>query len=189
MPCLLLHYAEIDWRQLKQPNVKAILFMARKHRMNAELDEKLFAFLRENVKPLIGFCGGHQMIAQAFGGKIAKMRPLRPGEPDPNPKYYPGRLKEWGFTEVSIRARDPIFDGLPDTIVVNEMRAWEIVELPKQFDILASSPDRAIQVIPHRDRPTYGTQFHAEAFDDAHQDGKVILENFLRVAGLHAPSG
>ena len=27
-----------------------------------------------------------------------------------------------------------------------------------------------------------------ELVDAAHQDGKVILENFFRVAGLHAPS-
>lgn len=39
-------------------------------------------------------------------------------------------------------------------------------------------------MIKHRDRLLYGTQFHPEAYDEAHLDGKKLLQNFFRLAGV-----
>jgi len=184
LPCILVHYAEITWREFDNPNVKAVLLMARKYGLNRELDQKLFGFLRQTRVPTIGFCGGHQMIAQAFGGEIQKMRKLRPGEPDPNPKYHPGIFKEWGFMPVTITGRDPLLAGFGPSLVVKEMHAFEITRLPAEFEILAATAECRIEVIRHRERPIYGTQFHPEAYDDDHQDGKRLLLNFFQIAGV-----
>ncbi len=46
--------------------------------------------------PQIGFCGGHQLIAALFGGTLAHMGRVKPGEADHNPGYHAGFFKEWG---------------------------------------------------------------------------------------------
>jgi GMP synthase-like glutamine amidotransferase len=111
------------------------------------------------------------------------MRKLKPGEKDPNPKYYPGYYKEWDFGTVRIVKRDPIFDGLPDEIVVPQRHYAECKQLPAEFDLVASSAECKVQVIKRRDRLVYGTQFHPEIYDDAHPHGKVMLQNFSASPG------
>lgn len=184
LPCLVVHYSEITWKELANPHIKAILLMAQKCRMNETLQQRLMAFLRENRIPLIGFCGGQQMICEAFGSKVALMRKLNPREPDTNPKYHPGQFKEWGFMPIRIVKSDPILAGFESTFVVKEMHAFEVTQLPNEFDLLASTEACRLQMVKHRERPLYGTQFHPEAYDDEHPDGKQLLKNFFRLSGL-----
>jgi GMP synthase (glutamine-hydrolysing) len=183
LPCILVHYSEVSWREFDNPHIKAILLMAQRNRMNDQLQAKLYEFLRRNRTPLIGFCGGLQMIAEAFGGRIAPMRKLKPGETDTNPKYYPGQFKEWGFMPVRILERDPLLAGFADTLTVKEMHAYEVTKLPAELRLLASTDECRVEIAKHRDRLLYGTQFHPEAYDDEHLDGKTLLTNFFRMAG------
>lgn len=183
LPCVLVHYAEAKREDLERPNVKAILLMSRRSSLGASLDHDWFALIRETSIPMIGFAGGHEMIAQAFGGEIGNLRPLQPGEPDPRPQYCPGFCKELGFLKVRLLKADPLFEGLIDAITVRQFHATAISKLPAEFDTLAASDECSIQVIRHRTRPLYGVQFHAEAYDDQHPDGRKLLENFLRIAG------
>jgi GMP synthase (glutamine-hydrolysing) len=140
--------------------------------------------LRESQIPTIGFCGGFHQVYLAFGGKCTDMRRLQPGEVDPNPKYVPGRLKEWGFCKVRVVQRDPLFAGLSDDMVMLEQHVSECSELPAEFELLASSDVCRVQAIRHKTKPLYATQFHPEAYDDEHPDGKRLLQNFFRLAGV-----
>ncbi len=58
--------------------------------------------------------------------------------------------------------------------------------------IVSIEPDSEVHsVIPamrHRARPLYGLQFHPERYTDAHPDGRTILANFFRLAGLARPA-
>jgi GMP synthase (glutamine-hydrolysing) len=54
--------------------------------------------------------------------------------------------------------------------------------LPAELELLASSKECKVQMIKHRDRPLYGTQFHPEIYDDEHPHGKTLLQNFFRLA-------
>jgi len=183
---LAVHYTQFGRADLKKLNVKAVILTARERRIDPSYDQELFALIRETAIPTIGFCGGHHLIAQAYGAKTGLMRPLRDGEKDTHPEYHPGQFKEWGFMPVKVVKRDPLFDGLPDPIVVREMHAFHLTDLPAEFDVLASTDECRIQAIKHRDKPLYGTQFHAEHYDDKHLDGKAVLRNFFRIAGLPA---
>lgn len=186
LPCVLVHYSQTRQSDFDQPQLKAIVLMARAKRLSAEIDQWLFALIRETRVPMIGFCGGAQMMAQAYGGAIDKMRPLRPGETDPHPQYFPGDFKEWGFMPVSVTKDDPLFARLGPQPVMREMHSYHITKLPQPFEVLASSAECKVQVIKHHDRLLYGTQFHPEAYDDAHPDGRTLLENFFRLAGAKA---
>jgi GMP synthase (glutamine-hydrolysing) len=184
LPCLLVHYTEAHREDLERPNVKAIVLTARRSTLDPGLDRDWFALIRETKIPMIGFCGGHQLIAQAFGGEVDRMRPLLPDEPDPRPQYQPGFYKEWGFLKVRLLKADPLFDGLVVSIMVREAHAFAVSKLPAEFDTLASTDDCPVQVIRHRLRLLYGTQFNPDVYDDEHPDGRKILENFFKLAGV-----
>jgi len=140
--------------------------------------------IRETSKPLFGFCGGHQLIGEAFGAKVGAMRKLQPGEKDPAPFHGPGMYKEWGFLPVRVIQPDPIFEGMGSTVLVREYHYGEIKSLPADFALLASTDECCIQAIKHTQRLLYGTQFHPEAYDTKHPDGQLILRNFFRLAGI-----
>ncbi|MBI5820801.1 MAG: hypothetical protein HZA88_17675 [Verrucomicrobia bacterium] len=184
LPCVLVNYMQITRRDLEKPNIKAIVMTAWKARDDKVHDQELAELIKLTTKPFIAFCGGHHMIYMTYGGKNGVMRKLKPGEADANPKYFPGYYKEWNFMPVRIVKRDPLFDGLPDEIIVPQRHYAECKQLPAEFDLLASSAECKVQVIKHRDRPVYGTQFHPEIYDDEHPHGKLLLQNFFRIAGV-----
>lgn len=182
--CVVIHYAELTASDLPKTNFKALLVDRMDKGLNHDFREQFYRLVREAQLPMIGFCGGHQLIAEAFGAKIGYMRPLRAGEPDLRPAYQPGQFKEWGFYPVRVTRRDPLFDGLGEQINVREFHAWEIKKLPAEFEVLAATQECPIQVIRHKTRPIYGTQFHPEHYDAEHPDGKTLLQNFFTLAGI-----
>ncbi len=184
MRCLHLHFTEVADKDLERPNVKAILIGGRSKQVSPDRDPEFFPLIRNTEIPMIGFCGGMQLIGKAYSAKVTLIRKLREGETDPNPKYHPGLFKEWGFLPVQIVRRDPLFQSLPDAIVVREAHAYHMLKAPPEFEVLAATAECPVEAIKHRDRLLYGTQFHPEAYDDQHPQGRIILQNFLRLAGI-----
>ena len=186
-PCLISHYLDVSAESIREMRISAILISGNSTNWS-EYDFEGFRGLSQLITdcriPILGLCGGHQLIAMAYGGKVAAMRPLAPGEDDPLPHLAPGFYKEKGFLEVRVAKKDPLFQGLSDRIVVNEAHHGEIKVLPKEFELLASGDECGIQAMKHGRRIIYGTQFHPENYDDRHLDGKIILQNFFRIAGV-----
>jgi len=138
--------------------------------------------VRASCLPLLGICGGHQLVCRAFGAQVAPMRKLASGESDPDPKYKAGYFKEKGFVPVSILCEDPLFARLGREAVFHESHYCEVKDLPHSLKVLASSSECQIQVVAHRAKPIYGVQFHPESFDEEHPDGRTVLENFFALA-------
>ena len=182
LPCVVIHYMEVLQEDFLNPRMRAIVITGAASPTVQPLTRDLFAVIREARVPILGLCAGHQHIAKAHGIGSSSMRKLRDGEKDPNPNYHPGLFKEWSFLPIRILKRDPLFEGLPDTIVAQEYHVAEVKSLPEGFDLLASTEDCEIQAFRRRDRPVYGTQFHGECYDDAHPDGRRVLQNFFRIA-------
>jgi len=181
-PCIVVHHAELTRGDFSNPNLRAIVLTGATSPSVKPLCQDLFAVIREGNIPVIGVCAGHQHIALAHGTDTEMMRRLREGEKDPHPKYHPGRFKEWGFLPVRVLKRDPLFDGLPDTVVVQEYHVGKVKSLPPDFELLARTEECEMQAFKRRGKPVYGTQFHPECYDDAHPHGKRLLQNFFRLA-------
>lgn len=207
MPCLLRRYSDVTLESLQELGVQAVFISG-----NASdwVDyapgsfDALFRIIREGEWPMFGLCGGHQIIARAHGARLGPMRALEAGEKDITDLSGPGYLKEWAFMPVEVIQEDPIFEGLDSDPVVMEVHYWEIKETPPGFDVLASTDACRIQMMKHKDKPIYGAQFHPEAYHDGSLelpnhlvklvypkgygeqrfDGKVILSNFFRIAGI-----
>jgi GMP synthase-like glutamine amidotransferase len=147
--------------------------------------------LRGTTLPVLGLCGGHQLLAHVFGGDLRErgkledepIRRLAEGEADMYPEYHAGWYKEKGMQPVRVIEReDPLFAELPETLMVLESHYCEVKALPPEFVLLATNDNCRVQAMRHRERPVYGTQFHPEGYTDDYPHGRTILENFFRLA-------
>ena len=184
-PCLLLHFTQVDRSLFDRLAVHAIVLSGHSTLIddyNPSDLAPLVELIRETPGPLLGLCGGHQLIGLAFGEQPAPMGRLATGEIDPKPDVAPGMRKEWGPSRVRISAPDPLFDGLGETVVVEQRHFWELKAVPYGFVRLAGSEACPVQAMRHGSRPLYGVQFHPERYSELHPDGRAILANFFRLA-------
>ena len=189
-PCLLQHFSRVDHDVLAGLGVQAVVLSGYSTLIDdyapADL-APLLDLIRRWPGPLLGLCGGHQLIGLAMGVTPAPMGPLASGTVDPRPAVAPGMRKEWGPSPIRILADDPLFAGLGRSAVVEQRHFWELKTLPEGFIRLAGSEACPIQAMRHVERPLYGFQFHPERYTETHPDGRAILANFFRVAGVAAP--
>ncbi len=208
-PCLVQRYCDTSLEALRALDIRALAISGNATEFDqygAEPFTEMYRIIRAAEWPIIGFCGGHNLIALAHGVEIGPMRRLRPGESDPTALSAPGYLKEWGFAPVTVVAGDPILNGLGSAPVFFEMHYWEMKQIPAGFRVLASSDECRVQLMRREDRPVYGAQFHPEGYtewshdqrnekvnivypegyDRAAPDGRRLLTNFFQIAGLAA---
>jgi len=190
-PCLIVRYPRVSPELLREVGARAVLVSGCstdfEHYAEADL-AGLRAIYRAAAWPTFGFCGGLQLMAQTFGAPIDAMPPLAPGEADPyQGAYAPGVHQERGFMPVRAQ-RHPLFDGLSAQPVVYESHYWEVKAPPAGFCVLAESDLCGVQALAavREQPPMFGTQFHPERYDDAHPDGRRLLENFFTLAGIKA---
>jgi GMP synthase-like glutamine amidotransferase len=206
-PCIVQRYEDVTRQRLQALGATALVISGNAvgfEEYDAEAFDEMKRIIREAEMPILGFCGGHQLIGMAHGAPIGPMRRLRPGEPEITTLSGPGYLKEWGFMAVDVAGEDPIFDGLGPSPVFLEVHYCELKELPPGFQLLASTADCRLQVIKQAGKPVYGTQFHPEGYtempDDrrntlvnlvypdgharARPDGRTLIANFFRIAGV-----
>ncbi|MEE8393033.1 MAG: type 1 glutamine amidotransferase [Rhodospirillales bacterium] len=109
------------------------------------------AAIREAVKdrgmPFLGVCLGHQLLAEALGGRVAVMD-----------------APEVGIMNVELTAeggRDPLLAGLPEVSKCLQWHSSEVVEPPPGARVLAGSPACPVQAFRVGEK-AYGLQYHVE---------------------------
>lgn len=116
------------------------------------------AFIRELHAarvPLFGICFGHQMIAEALGGKVAK-----------NPRGREIGTVHVRVLEATHAHREPILDGLPRTFTANATHVDSVVTLPPGARVFAET-DLEPHAIYAVGETTKCVQFHPEFDGDA----------------------
>ena len=121
--------------------------------------------VRQTDLPFLGICFGHQLIGAAYGSQVVDLG---------------HNIRE--FKEVKLLRKDPLFDGLPGSIRVSESHRQALTRVPEGFRHLAESATSQVETICHQKRPIYGVQFHPERADEKHPHGRIILQNFLKLA-------
>ena len=110
--------------------------------------------------PTLGVCLGHQAIAVAFGGRIARA---------PEPRH--------GKTSQIAHDGEGVLAGLPDPFTATRYHSLAVTEVPPTLDVTAHSEDGVIQGLRHTDLPIEGVQFHPESIMT--EVGRDLLANFV----------
>jgi GMP synthase (glutamine-hydrolysing) len=187
VPCLLEHYTRITRERLRRWGIRALCLSGNVSEWleysDADLAE-MYRVIQAAEIPIIGFCGGCQLIAMACGAPVGPIRRLCPGETLPYPNRTPGYYRERGFMPVHVTRPDSLFAGQGEQPIFFESHYWEVKRLPRDFEALASTDECRIQAMRRRDRPVYGVQFHPEQYTEEYPDGKRLLANFFCLARL-----
>ena len=114
--------------------------------------------------PILGVCLGHQAIGQHFGGIVQR-----------------GHLMH-GKTSPVCHDGTGLFIDLPSPLTATRYHSLEVVDIPAELLINATSDDGAVMGFRHTELPIHGVQFHPESIATEH--GHAMLANFLHLAGL-----
>ena len=105
--------------------------------------EAIHKFVAINKKPYLGLCLGAQLLSEAIGGKVRKMK-----------------TPEIGVLKVSVTDDNSLFKGLNKELKVLQWHSYEAYDLPSNANILASSPVCNVQAFSFD--KAFGLQFHVE---------------------------
>lgn len=167
-------------------------------------------FIHATRKPVLGICGGHQLIGLSFGARVVTL------DKQEQEKRRTNRVTEYQYRFVRIvEPEDPIFAGIdnPESRVWQDytregriLRVWQnhglqLDRVPAGFKLLARSYlcRNQMMVKQSDNQMIYSVQFHLEkSFEDWYsnrtrwehpnesRDGRLLFQNFLRLALKHS---
>ncbi|MFN4312414.1 MAG: type 1 glutamine amidotransferase [Ferrovibrio sp.] len=106
--------------------------------------EPLKGFIRAvaaKQRPMVGVCFGHQIIAEAMGGKVQKA--------------------EIGW-RVGLETYETRFDGAAQSVAMPAFHQDQVIVPPPGSEIVAQSDACAYAALRYRDAPVLSVQFHPE---------------------------
>jgi len=120
----------------------------------------------ENI-PVLGICYGMQTMAEQLGGKVL-------GSPN----------QEFGYAQVKLTKPGRLFENIKDHLGEDGLPlldVWmshgdKVVDLPPDFELVASTESAPIAAMQHAIKPWFGVQFHPEVTHTL--QGLRILEHF-----------
>lgn len=135
--------------------------------------ERAAGWLRDAVRagvPVLGICYGHQLLAHALGGRVAR-----------NP-----RGREMGTVQLSLLPAaqgDPLLGDLPNPLTVQTTHLECVLELPPGARHLAESPADPHHAFAFGEH-AWGVQFHPEFDAEVTRAYLVARRDTLRAEGI-----
>jgi anthranilate synthase/aminodeoxychorismate synthase-like glutamine amidotransferase len=122
-------------------------------------------------RPILGVCLGHQVIAEAFGGRVVRAR--RPVHGKPISVRHDGRT---------------VYAGLEQPFVAVRYNSLVVAEdaLPSCLEVSARSLEGEIMGLRHRELPVEGIQFHPESV--LSEVGAPLLSRWLALVTEPRPA-
>lgn len=114
-----------------------------------------FEWIKNCEMPVFGICAGHHITGYLFGSEILH-----------------GEEPEAGDVEIEILKDDPLFKNVNEIFLARQMHN-DSITLPVEFELLAASATCRVQLMKHKTKSIYTSQFHPEF------NNPELLENFI----------
>jgi len=107
---------------------------------------KAFLVEAKGKAPLVGVCFGHQVMAEAFGGRVEKSK------------------RGWGvgLQTYAVRRREPWMDDGVASLSLPGTHQDQVVEQPPNTEVIAASDFTPFGMLAWRDQPAISLQLHPE---------------------------
>ncbi len=148
----------VSIKKIKEINPKGIILSGGPYSVYENNSPKCSKEILKLNVPVLGICYGHQLLAYFLGCKVAK-----------------GLKGEYGFSELEILKRNPLFTGLNNKEICWMSHKDLVNELSENCEVLASTEESKIAAFSC-ERKFFGLQFHPEVFHTP--NGHKILKNF-----------
>ena len=114
--------------------------------------------------PILGVCLGHQVIVEAFGGRV--VRAAKPMHGKISPVVHDGT---------------GLLDGLPSPFAAGRYHSLvaEPASMPAELLVQGTTDGGEIMALRHRTWPCHGVQFHPESI--LTPEGACVLKNFIQL--------
>ncbi|KAF0235659.1 MAG: hypothetical protein FD181_3370 [Prolixibacteraceae bacterium] len=111
--------------------------------------------------PVLGVCYGAQYMSHFYGGEVA-----------------PSNSREYGRANLGFIEKECVlFNNINLHTQVWMSHGDTIVNMPKNYKVIASTEDVNFAAFKIDDEPSWGIQFHPEVYHTT--EGKQLLENFV----------
>ena len=159
----IVSHKKLNIKNIKEQNIKGIILSGGP--LNV-YQKKKFNFNSNILKlkiPILGICFGHQILSKELGGKVKK-----------------SNRREFGLaviTKMSSSLLTKNFFNKNNKNNVWMSHADQVVKMPKNFTIVASSKNSKLTIVENIKDKFYGVQFHPEVTHT--NKGKILIKNFL----------
>ncbi len=118
--------------------------------------------LNQNI-PILGICYGLQLLTKLYGGKVKSLK----------------KKREFGRASLFKKRKSLLiknfFENLDTSVWMSHQDA--VTNLPKGFQVIASTKDSKYTIIENKKKKIFGIQFHPEVTHT--KNGREIFKNFL----------
>lgn len=117
--------------------------------------------------PIFGVCLGHQAICEAYGATISYAKQLMHGK----------------SSKIMVDQDSVIFEGLPKEMTVARYHSLAVLEntLPEELKVIATTEEKEIMAVEHKEHLVIGVQFHPESI--LTKDGSRMIQNIMKRVG------
>ncbi|WP_201615616.1 glutamine-hydrolyzing GMP synthase [Psychrobacter urativorans] len=165
--CEMFPY-DINSQRIIDFGAKGIILSGGPESVHAENSPRINDAVFDLGVPVLGICYGMQAMAERFGGQV-----------------HASDIHEFGASTINIDGKSELIDGIEDA--AGKLNVWmshgdKVIDAPKGFDIVASTPSCPIAIMADDTRHYYGLQFHPEVTHTA--QGQALLGRFVHdIAG------
>jgi GMP synthase (glutamine-hydrolysing) len=146
---------DVTEQEIREFNPRGIILSGGPESVAAEASPRAPACVFELGVPVLGICYGMQTMAEQFGGEVAC-----------------SNVSEFGYAQIKLvpssgsgllhDIRDHFDDQGNSLLDVWMSHGDKVVELPDDFELIASTDTCPIAGMAHVSKPFYGIQFHPE---------------------------
>ncbi len=165
--CEMFPY-DIDTQRITDFGAKGVILSGGPESVHAADSPRINDAVFDLGVPVLGICYGMQAMADRFGGQV-----------------HASDVHEFGAATINVNGHSELTEGIEDSTTDDQsatLDVWmshgdKVIEAPKGFEIIASTPSCPIAIMADDNKHYYGLQFHPEVTHTL--QGQALLGRFV----------